>query len=146
MRLEFWKGKCWVLWVFSGDWEVNSEMVWSWNGGAEVLDVLGGFRGGIGRCLRAVGCSGSDGKEEEEEFEVIITPSDFEIVKKAFDDKEMEYNVAEVSMVPQSTIKLEGKKAEQMLNLMEALEDNDDVNNLYANFDIPDKVMEALGG
>ena len=39
----------------------------------------------------------------------------------------------------------EGKKAEQMLTLMEALEDNDDVNNVYANFDIPDEVMEAIG-
>jgi len=53
--------------------------------------------------------------------------------------------MAEISMVPQNTVKLEGKKAEQMLNLMEALEENDDVNNVYANFDIPDEVMEALG-
>ena len=48
-------------------------------------------------------------------------------------------------MVPQNTVQLEGKKAEQMLNLMEALEDNDDVNHVYANFDISDEVMEALG-
>ena len=47
-------------------------------------------------------------------------------------------------MVPQNTVSLEGKKAEQMLRLMEALEDNDDVNHVYANFDIPDEVMEAL--
>ena len=48
-------------------------------------------------------------------------------------------------MIPQNTVKLEGKKAEQMLNLMETLEDNVDVSNVYANFDIPDEVMEALG-
>ena len=47
-------------------------------------------------------------------------------------------------MIPQNTIRLEGKKAEQMLNLMEALEDNDDINNVYANFDIPDEVIEAV--
>jgi transcriptional/translational regulatory protein YebC/TACO1 len=48
-------------------------------------------------------------------------------------------------MIPNNTVKLEGKKAQQMLNLMQALEDNDDVSNVYANFDIPDEVMEALG-
>ena len=86
-----------------------------------------------------------DVKEEETEFEVIMAPSDFETVKKAFDDEGMTYSVAEISMVPKNTVKLEGKKAEQMLNLMESLEDNDDVSNVYANFDIPDEVMEAIG-
>jgi transcriptional/translational regulatory protein YebC/TACO1 len=48
-------------------------------------------------------------------------------------------------MVPQNTVRLEGKKAEQMLNLMEALEDHEDITKVYANFDIPDDVMEATG-
>jgi len=93
----------------------------------------------------ALEAGAEDVKEEETEFEVIISPSEFETVKKAFDDAGLEYSMAEISMVPQNTVKLEGKKAEQMLNLMEALEENDDVNNVYANFDIPDEVMEALG-
>jgi YebC/PmpR family DNA-binding regulatory protein len=93
----------------------------------------------------ALEAGAEDVKEEETEFEVIMAPSDFETVKKAFDDEGMTYSVAEISMVPQNTVKLEGKKAEQMLNLMEAFEDNDDVNNVYANFDIPDEVMEAIG-
>jgi transcriptional/translational regulatory protein YebC/TACO1 len=42
-------------------------------------------------------------------------------------------------------VRLDGKKAEQMLNLMEALEDNEDISHIYANFDIPDEVMEARG-
>lgn len=92
----------------------------------------------------ALEAGADDVREEETEFEVVISPSDFETVKTAFDDSDLEYTVAEISMVPQNTIKLEGKKAEQMLNLMESLEDNDDVNNIYANFDIPDEVMEAL--
>ena len=74
-----------------------------------------------------------------------LGPSDFESVKSAFDDNKMEYKLAEISMIPKNTVKLEGKKAEQMLNIMEAFEDNDDVNNIYANFDIPDEVMEAIG-
>ena len=86
-----------------------------------------------------------DVKEEDGGFEVLIPPSDFETVKQAFDDAGLEYSVAEISMIPQNTVKLEGKKAEQMLNLVEAFEDNDDVNNVYANFDIPDEVMEAIG-
>lgn len=92
----------------------------------------------------ALEAGAEDVKEEEVEFEVITAPSDFEAIKKAFDDREMVYSVAEISMVPQNTVKLEGKKAEQMLNLMEAFEDNDDVNHVYANFDIPDEVMEAI--
>jgi transcriptional/translational regulatory protein YebC/TACO1 len=47
-------------------------------------------------------------------------------------------------MLPKNTVTLEGKNAEQMLRMMEALEENEDVQNVYANFDIPDKVMEAL--
>ena len=92
----------------------------------------------------ALEAGAEDVKEEETEFEVIMAPSDFETVKKAFDDGGMVYSVAEVSMAPQNTVKLEGKKAEQMLKLMDAFEDNDDVNNVYANFDIPDEVMEAI--
>jgi YebC/PmpR family DNA-binding regulatory protein len=92
----------------------------------------------------ALEAGAEDVKEGESEFEVIIVPSKFEAVKKAFDDRNMVYSVAEVSMVPQNTVKLEGRKAEQMVNLMESLEENDDVNNVYANFDIPDDVMEAI--
>lgn len=93
----------------------------------------------------ALEAGAEDVQEEETTFEVLIPPSDFEAVKTAFEGEAWTYNLAEVSMIPQNTIKLEGKKAEQMLNLMETLEDNDDVNNVYANFDIPDEVMEALG-
>ena len=85
-----------------------------------------------------------DVKEDEGEFEVVTSPSDFEAVKKALDDEGIVYTLAEISMIPQNTIQLEGKKAEQMLNLMEALEDIDDVNHVYANFDIPDEFMEAI--
>jgi len=85
-----------------------------------------------------------DVEEHEDQHEVVIDPSDFESVKKAFDDAGMTYSLAEVGMIPQNTVKLEGKKAEQMLNLMEALEDHDDINHVYANFDIPDEVMEAM--
>jgi len=92
----------------------------------------------------ALEAGAEDVKEEEHEFEVLINPADFEAVKQAFDDAQISYSLAEVSMVPQNTVNLEGKKAEQMIKLMEALEDNDDISNVYANFDIPDEVMEAM--
>ena len=92
----------------------------------------------------ALDAGADDVKEEGGEFEVIIEPSIFEEVKKNFDENSLEYNFSEISMVPQNTIKMEGKKAQQMLNLIESLEDNDDVSHVYANFDIPDEVMEAM--
>jgi YebC/PmpR family DNA-binding regulatory protein len=83
--------------------------------------------------------------EEETEFEVVTAPTDFEAVKKAIDDAGLPYTLAEVTKIPKNTIKIEGKKAQQMINLMQALEDHDDVNHVYANFDIADDVMEAMG-
>jgi YebC/PmpR family DNA-binding regulatory protein len=82
--------------------------------------------------------------EEDDEIEVITNPSSFDAVKSSFDAEGLPYSLAEVTMIPKSTVKLDGKYAQQMLNFMEALEDNDDVNHVYANFDIPDEVMESL--
>ncbi|MGM0427476.1 MAG: YebC/PmpR family DNA-binding transcriptional regulator [Thermodesulfobacteriota bacterium] len=93
----------------------------------------------------ALEAGAEDVTEEETEFEVTVTPQDFEAVKKALDDANLPYTVAEISMIPQNVVKLEGKKAQQMLTLTQALEDHDDVSHVYANFDIPDEVMEALG-
>jgi YebC/PmpR family DNA-binding regulatory protein len=92
----------------------------------------------------ALEAGAEDIKEEETQFEILTDPSDFESVKKAFDDEGLSYTVAEVSMIPQNTVSLEGRDAERMLNLMETLEEHDDIDHVYANFDIPDKVMEAL--
>ena len=85
-----------------------------------------------------------DVKEEETEFNVITDASDFESVKKAVDDAGIPNTFAEVTMIPQNTVEVEGKKAQQIFNLIEALEDVDDVSNVYANFDMSDEVMEAL--
>ncbi|MDY7035807.1 MAG: YebC/PmpR family DNA-binding transcriptional regulator [Thermodesulfobacteriota bacterium] len=92
----------------------------------------------------ALEAGAEDVKEGDTEFEVLMDPADFESVKRAFDEAGLSYTFAELSMVPQNTVKLEGKKAQQMLSLMEALEDNEDINQVYANFDIPDEVMEAM--
>ena len=85
-----------------------------------------------------------DVRDQETEWEVITDPLAFEAVKRAIDQRGWKYLEARVGMIPQNTIKLEAGKAEQMLKLMEKLEDNDDVQNVYANFDISDEVMEKL--
>jgi YebC/PmpR family DNA-binding regulatory protein len=89
---------------------------------------------------------GEDIRDEDTTFEVTTAPEDFEAVKKALDDKELKYLLAEVTMVPKSTVKLEDKEAEQMLRLMESLEDSDDVQKVYSNFDIPEETLEKIGG
>jgi YebC/PmpR family DNA-binding regulatory protein len=86
-----------------------------------------------------------DVREDETQFEVITDPYDFEEVKKAIDVANLPYTLSEITMIPKNTVKVEGKKAQQMLNLIQGLEDNEDVSNVYANFDISDEVLEALG-
>jgi YebC/PmpR family DNA-binding regulatory protein len=93
----------------------------------------------------ALDAGAEDIRQSGDQFEAFTTPAEFEKVKKAFDAANLVYSLAEVSLIPQNTVKLEGQKADQMLNLMEALEDNDDISHVYANFDIPDEVIEARG-
>jgi YebC/PmpR family DNA-binding regulatory protein len=88
---------------------------------------------------------GEDIRDEESTLEVITAPEDFEAVKKALDERNLKYLLAEITMVPQSTVKLEDKEAEQMLRLMDGLEDSDDVQKVYSNFDISDKTLEQIG-
>jgi YebC/PmpR family DNA-binding regulatory protein len=92
----------------------------------------------------ALEAGAEDVRDQETEWEVITDPAAFEAVRKAIDDKKWKYIEARVGMIPQNTIRMEAGKAEQMLKLMEKLEDNDDVQNVYANFDIPDEIMEKL--
>lgn len=92
----------------------------------------------------ALEAGAQDVREEENEFEIITDPPSFEEVKDAIDQRKIKYIEAKISLIPQTTVKLEAGKAEQMLKLMEKLEDNDDVQNVYANFDIADDVMERL--
>ncbi len=78
---------------------------------------------------------------EEDTFEIAVDPSDFEPVRKAVEDKGWKIELAEITMVPQNTLKLDGKKAEQMLKMMDALDDHDDLERVYANFDISEEEM-----
>jgi YebC/PmpR family DNA-binding regulatory protein len=82
--------------------------------------------------------------DEGSTFDVITEPSDLEIVRETLEKKGFPISSAEVTMLPKNSIVVTGKDAERMLRLMDALEDNEDVQDVYANFDIPDEVMEEL--
>ncbi len=84
-----------------------------------------------------------DLRDDEDNFEVITAPGDFDVVVDAIKKAGVEPEVAEVEMVPKEYKKLEGGDAKQMLKLMEALEDHDDVQKVSANFDISEADMAA---
>jgi len=79
-------------------------------------------------------------------YEIITPPQDIEKVRGAIEKKSIPISTGETSMVPQNYIKLDEKQAETMLKLYEALEEHDDVQKVYANFDIDESVMAKLAG
>ncbi len=91
----------------------------------------------------ALDAGAEDVREDDGNWEVIAPPEALEQIKQAFESNRLKPAVAEISMLPQSYIKLEGKAAQQMLSLMEALEDHEDVQKVYSNFDIEAKLLEA---
>jgi YebC/PmpR family DNA-binding regulatory protein len=92
----------------------------------------------------ALEAGAEDVKEDDEIIEVYTDMASFEKVRKAFEESGLKYEEAELTMIPQTSVKLEGKNAETMLKLMEALEDSDDVQKVNANFDISTEEMERL--
>ena len=82
--------------------------------------------------------------KEDQTFEVLTAPVAFMNVKEIFDKKGLAYQTADVTMIPKNTVRLEAKEAEQALRLVDLLEDNDDVQNVHANFDISKEVMDRL--
>ena len=91
----------------------------------------------------ALDSGAEDMTAQDDNLEIITSPEDFEEVRKAVEESGATIIEAELTMLPQSTVKSEGKEAERMLRLMEALEDSDDVQKVYANFDIADDILEA---
>lgn len=81
---------------------------------------------------------------EDSELVVVTPPEEIENVKAAIEQAGLKYETAEVTMIPQSSVRIEGREAEHMIRLMEALEESDDVQNVYSNFDIPEEVIENL--
>ena len=85
-----------------------------------------------------------DVTDEGEQYEVLTDPLSFIEVREALVKAGFKFESADLTMIPQTMVKLEGKNAENMLKLMDRLEDNDDVQNVYANFDISAEEMERM--
>jgi len=92
----------------------------------------------------AIEAGADDVTDEEDVFEVLTDPTAFHEVKTALEKAGFKAESGEVTMIPQTMVKLEGKNAENMLKLMDRMEDNDDVQNVYANFDISEEEMEKM--
>ncbi len=95
--------------------------------------------------LVALEAGAEDVRTSDETFEVITAPEDFLRVKQALQARGIPLVSADVTMLPRSTVRLEGKEARQLLQLMEALEDHEDVQRAYANFDIPEEILQQAG-
>ena len=87
---------------------------------------------------------GDDIRGDGEVYEIYTAPEAFEEVRSALEARGLTIAEAEITMVPQNSVKLEGKQAEQVLRFMDALDDHEDVRKAYANFDISDEVMAQL--
>lgn len=94
----------------------------------------------------ALEAGAEDVKDEGDGYEIITDPSAFIEVRDALAAQGLQWQSAEVTMIPQTTVQLEGKQAEQMLKMMDKLEDNDDVQNVYANFDISEEELANFMG
>jgi len=94
----------------------------------------------------ALEAGAEDVKDEGDAYEVLTDPADFIEVRDVLATKGLNWENAEITMLPQTMVKLEGKQAEQMLKMMDKLEDNDDVQNVYANFDISDEDIAQIMG
>ncbi len=94
--------------------------------------------------MAALDAGAEDVRTEQETFDVITAPQEFQKVREAVAGAGIPSLVAEVTFIPRSTVRLEGKDAQQMIRLMEQLEDHDDVQSVYANFEIEESVLAAL--
>ena len=80
-----------------------------------------------------------DMRSEDDVFEITAEPADFDAIEAALGEKGIETASAEITMVPDNTVKVEGKDAEKLQNLVDALEENDDVQNVYGNYEMDEE-------
>ncbi len=91
-----------------------------------------------------VDAGAEDLKSEDDYFEITMATEDLEKVKAALEEHNIRYENATLTMYPKTTVKVEGKESEQLLRLMDALEEHEDVQNVYSNFDIDASVLEQM--
>jgi YebC/PmpR family DNA-binding regulatory protein len=93
----------------------------------------------------ALEAGAEDVVEEDAEYQVLTAPEDFDAVRELLSEKGVPFLEASIAMIPQSVVEIsDPKSARQILKLLESIEDHEDVQNVYANFDIPDEIMEEV--
>jgi YebC/PmpR family DNA-binding regulatory protein len=83
-----------------------------------------------------------DMRTEDDMFEIVTQPGSFERMKNVLNENNIEVDSAELILYPKNTVKVAGKEAEQLLKIMDALEEHDDVEYVYSNFDIDDEILQ----
>jgi YebC/PmpR family DNA-binding regulatory protein len=94
----------------------------------------------------AIDAGADDVVQDGDEFQVLSDPADFAAVRAAIAAAGIEYEQAELTMIPKNTVMLEENDARKTMKIVDALEDSDDVQEVFANFDIPEDVLESLAG
>ena len=92
--------------------------------------------------MMALDAGAEDFKDDEDDYEVLTTPENYDAVEKAFQDADIEMTISKITMVPDTTIALDGDDARKMQNLLDALDDLDDVKDVYSNAELPDDEEE----
>ncbi len=92
----------------------------------------------------AIDSGAQDFKISDENYEVITSPEDFDAIKAKLLEKKFQINSCEITMMPKNEVKVGEDKARQVINMMDAFEDHDDVKEVYSNFDIPDEILAKL--
>jgi YebC/PmpR family DNA-binding regulatory protein len=86
-----------------------------------------------------------DVREEDDQIEIVTAPQDYDRIKSYLDERAIKYSNAELTMIPKTTVPVsDADTAAKILKLLDVLDENDDVQNVYANFDIPDEVLDSI--
>ena len=106
--------------------------------------VVDGSRYGEDDVIVAIDAGAEDVREDGDQLRIICDPSDLSAVREALEAAGVEIESAGLATEPKSTVEVKGQEAEQLLKLLDALDDQDDVDEVFANFDIPEDVLEKL--
>jgi YebC/PmpR family DNA-binding regulatory protein len=106
--------------------------------------VVDGARYGEDDLIAAIDAGAEDVREDGEELRVVCEPGDLTAVREALERSGVEVRSSELAMEPKSTVMVKGTEAESLLRLVDTLEEHDDVNEVYANFDVPQEILEKL--
>jgi YebC/PmpR family DNA-binding regulatory protein len=116
----------------------------AWNFEKKGVVVVDGGRYSEDDLMPAIDAGAEDVQEEGDKLRVLSEPSDLTAVRTALEEAGVEIESAALATEPKSTVELTGRDAERMIDLLEVLDDQDDVDQVYANFDIPESVLEHL--